>query len=215
MKIALNCDAFRAFGLGHDLNARRALWVRGLHGNDRGASCVGSLLRSLSSPFCCWVSSPMGGCPPLPRRRPQQRSPGPRGLERGCDTLDPEGRRRPLRRGRGHGRRARRIEARGRDEIAAALRGVMAGIAESRNEPVGGFRAGDMAVMEYGDRGRCGQWPGFTFRGALIAELEGISFGIVGSTTTWPPSSGNSACWTWARPPRTRHPPHRACIEDQ
>ena len=66
------------------------------------------------------------------------------------------------------------IEARGRDEIAAAFGGVMAGIAESRNEPISGFRAGDMAVMEYEvDRGRCGQWPEFTFRGALIAELDG------------------------------------------
>ena len=66
------------------------------------------------------------------------------------------------------------IEARGRDEIAAALRGVMAGIAESRNEPVSGFRAGDMAVMEYEVTAvDAASGQEFTFRGALIAELEG------------------------------------------
>ena len=64
--------------------------------------------------------------------------------------------------------------ARGRAEIAAALGQVMAGIAESQNEPVGGFRARDMAVLEYevtAIDAASGQT--FTFRGALVAELEG------------------------------------------
>ena len=50
----------------------------------------------------------------------------------------------------------------------------MAGIAESRNEPVSGFRAGDMAVMEYEVTAvDAASGQEFTFRGALIAELEG------------------------------------------
>jgi uncharacterized protein (TIGR02246 family) len=66
------------------------------------------------------------------------------------------------------------IEARGRDEIAAAFGGVMAGIAESRNEPISGFRAGDMAVMEYEVTAvDAASGQEFTFRGALIAELDG------------------------------------------
>ncbi len=66
------------------------------------------------------------------------------------------------------------IVAQGRDEIAAALGGVMAGIAESRNEPVSGFRAGDMAVMEYEVTAvDAASGQEFTFRGALIAELDG------------------------------------------
>ena len=61
--------------------------------------------------------------------------------------------------------------ARGRAEIAAALAEVMAGIAESRNEPVGGFRSGDRAVPEYEVDAASGRE--FSFRGALVAELEG------------------------------------------
>ena len=116
----------------------------------------------------------LGGCPPLPRRRPQQRSPRSSWPGARRDTLDPEavavlyaedGVMEDVPAG---------IEARGRDEIAAALRGVMAGIAESRNEPVGGFRAGDMAVMEYEVTAvDAASGQEFTFRGALIAELEG------------------------------------------
>lgn len=50
----------------------------------------------------------------------------------------------------------------------------MAGIAESRNEPVSGFRAGDMAVMEYEVTAvDAASGQEFTFRGAVIAELEG------------------------------------------
>ena len=66
------------------------------------------------------------------------------------------------------------ITAHGRDEIAAAFGGIMAGIAESRNEPVSGFRAGDMAVMGYEVTAvDAASGQEFTFRGALIAELEG------------------------------------------
>lgn len=66
------------------------------------------------------------------------------------------------------------IVARGRDEIATAFGGIMAGIAESRNEPVSGFRAGEMAVMEYEVTAvDAASGQEFTFRGALIAELEG------------------------------------------
>ena len=66
------------------------------------------------------------------------------------------------------------IVAHGRDEIATALGGIMAGIAESRNEPVRGFRAGDMAVMEYEVTAvDAASGQEFTFRGAVIAELEG------------------------------------------
>ncbi len=63
---------------------------------------------------------------------------------------------------------------RGRDETADHVVRVFAGAAESRAEQVGGFRPGDRAVMEYNvtvvdeASGR----P-FTFRGVLIAELEG------------------------------------------
>ena len=66
------------------------------------------------------------------------------------------------------------IEARGRDEIAEAFGGIMAGIAESRNEPISGFRVGDMAVMEYEVTAvDAASGQEFTFRGALIAELDG------------------------------------------
>jgi uncharacterized protein (TIGR02246 family) len=64
--------------------------------------------------------------------------------------------------------------AQGRDEIAAALGAIMAGIAESRNEPVAGFRAGDMAVMEYEVTAvDAASGQPFTFRGVLVAELAG------------------------------------------
>jgi ketosteroid isomerase-like protein len=64
--------------------------------------------------------------------------------------------------------------AQGLDEIAAALAGIMSGIAESRNEPVGGFRAGDMAVMEYQVTAvDAASGQEFMFRGVLVAELEG------------------------------------------
>ncbi len=66
------------------------------------------------------------------------------------------------------------IMAQGRDEIATAFGEIMAGIAESRNEPVSGFRAGDMAVMEYEVTAvDAASGQEFTFRGAIIAELEG------------------------------------------
>ncbi len=64
--------------------------------------------------------------------------------------------------------------ARGRNEIAAALGGIMAGISESRNEPVGGFRAGDQAVLEYEVTAvDAASGQEFRFRGVLVAELEG------------------------------------------
>jgi uncharacterized protein (TIGR02246 family) len=64
--------------------------------------------------------------------------------------------------------------ARGRAGIAAALGEAMAGIAQSRNEPVGGFRAGDRAVLEYEVTAvDAASGREFSFRGALVAELEG------------------------------------------
>lgn len=64
--------------------------------------------------------------------------------------------------------------ARGRDEIAAYMAQIFAGAAESRAEATGGFQAGDRAVMEYTVTvvDQASGRP-FTFRGVVIAELEG------------------------------------------
>jgi steroid delta-isomerase-like uncharacterized protein len=64
--------------------------------------------------------------------------------------------------------------AQGRSEIAASLGEIMAGIAESQNEPVSGFSTGDMAVMEFQITAvDAASGKTFTFRGVLVAELDG------------------------------------------
>ena len=64
--------------------------------------------------------------------------------------------------------------ARGREEIAAELGEVIGGIAQSRGEPIAGFRAGDRAVLEYEVNAvNAATGRPFTFRGVLVAELEG------------------------------------------
>ena len=64
--------------------------------------------------------------------------------------------------------------ATGRAEIAAALDEVMGMIAESRNTPVAGFSAGNQAVLEFEvDAVDAASGQPFTFRGVLVAELDG------------------------------------------
>ena len=138
-------------------------------------SCVGSLLRSLSSPLCCWGLAYYGDAHHGSGGDPSSDPPGPRGLER-ARGIPSTRRLSPSSTPRTGSWKTCPPGSRpgGATRSLPALRGVMAGIAESRNEPVSGFRAGDMAVMEYEVTAvDAASGQEFTFRGALIAELEG------------------------------------------
>ncbi|CAN5703598.1 hypothetical protein BH24CHL4_BH24CHL4_18590 [soil metagenome] len=66
------------------------------------------------------------------------------------------------------------IVATGHEEIAAAMAGTFALIAESDAQAVGGFQSGNQVVMEYSVTAvsaAAGQT--YSFRGVVIAELEG------------------------------------------
>jgi uncharacterized protein (TIGR02246 family) len=62
----------------------------------------------------------------------------------------------------------------GRAEIAAATAAVMSGTSEASNTPVAGFSAGDQAVLEFQvDAVDAASGQPFTFRGVLVADLDG------------------------------------------
>lgn len=64
--------------------------------------------------------------------------------------------------------------ASGRAEIAAAAEAVISETSEASNTPVAGFSTGDRAVLEFDVAAvdAAGGQP-FTFRQALVAELDG------------------------------------------
>jgi steroid delta-isomerase-like uncharacterized protein len=66
------------------------------------------------------------------------------------------------------------VVATGHEEIAAAIAPVFASVSESNAEVVGGFQAGNQVAMEYRVTAvDAASGTEFSFRGVLIAELEG------------------------------------------